>query len=411
MKTLIMKKKITLIILGLALALSGFSQNPTAWRGPSRDGIYPETGLLKEWPAGGPEILWSFEELGQGHSSAIVDNGFVYTTGMIDRTGYLFKFDLQGKLIYKKEYGPEFTDSYYGTRGTPTIVGDKIYLLSGMGRLVCMDQGSGSILWSKDLFRDFDGKNIQWGLNETPVVDGEVIYITPGGKTHNLVALDRHSGELIWSSRGVGELSAYCTPLLFVHNGRKMLATHSASHLMAFDAATGKMLWSQVHPNEWSVHPNTPLYQDGMLFYFSGWGQGGAMAQLSKDGSSSTVVWKHNLDSRMGGAVLLNAYIYGSGDTHPEWSCMEWKTGKVMHTSREIGNGVVIYADGMFYCYSQRGELALVNADPSGFRVVSKTKVTKGSEQHWAHPVIYDGVLYVRHGKALIAYNIKKSVQ
>jgi outer membrane protein assembly factor BamB len=402
-----MMKKIFVIILFTALVLSGYSQNPTAWRGPGRDGIYPETGLLKEWPANGPEILWSFEELGQGHSSAIMDKGFVYVTGMINRQGYLFKFDLTGKLVYKKNYGPEFSDSYHGTRGTPTIMDEKVYLMSGYGKLYCLDGGNGSLLWSKDLLRDFDGKNIQWGMNETPVVDGKVVYITPGGRKNNLVALNRHSGEVIWSSPGRGELTAYCTPLLFEHRGRKMLATHTENNVVAYDATTGKMLWSQRHTNQHAVHPNTPVYHDGMLFYLSGYGSGGGMLKIADDGNSASRIWTHKkMDSRMGGAVLVDGYIYGSGDSRL-WSCIDWQSGKEMYTSREIGHGVVIYADGLLYCYSQRGELALVKPDPTGFKVISKTKVLQGSEQHWAHPVIYDGVLYVRHGKAIIAYKVK----
>lgn len=397
-----------IILIGIFTLLgNGFAQDATIWRGPSGDGHYPETGLLKQWPAGGPQILWSFEELGQGHSSAIVAQGFVFTTGMIGETGYLFKFDLNGKLVYKKEYGQEFYESWYGTRGTPTIAGDKIYLLSGMGKLYCFDNESGDILWARDLFKDFDGSNIQWGMNETPVLDGKVIYITPGGKKNNLVALNRHTGDLIWSSPGKGQLTAYCTPLLFVHNGRKMLATHSESHIMGFDATTGKMLWSHYHQNEWSVHPNTPLYHEGLIFYLSGYGSGGGMLELSADGSSVKQLWKHkNMDSRMGGAVLVDGYIYGSGDSRL-WCCFDWQTGEEKYTSRELGHGVVIYADGMLYCYSQRGELALVAPDPAGFKVVSKTKVALGSEQHWAHPVIYDGVLYLRHGRALVAYKLK----
>ena len=402
-----MMKRLTILLAICALLSDGFTQEPTSWRGPSSDGHYPETGLLKQWPAGGPEIIWSFADLGQGHSSAIVDQGFVYITGMSSDMGHLFKFDLNGELVYKKEYGPEFTESFYGTRGTPTIVGDKIYLLSGIGKLYCFNNETGDILWTKDLFKDFDGSIIQWGMNETPVVDGKVLYITPGGKKNNLVALNRHTGDLIWSSPGNGELSAYCTPLLFEHNGRKLLATHSESHLMGFDATTGKMLWKQHQPNEWSVHPNTPIYDEGGLFYLSGYGQGGGMLELSSDGNSAKLIWTHkNMDSRMGAAVLVDGYIYGSGDSRV-WSCLDWKTGEEKYTSQEIGHGVVIYADGMLYCYSQRGELALVTPDPTGFKVVSKTKVALGTEQHWAHPVIYDGILYVRHGRALIAYKVK----
>ena len=240
------------------------------------------------------------------------------------------------------------------------------------------------------------------------MIDGDVIYVTPGGKQNNIIALNRHTGKLIWSSRAKGELSAYCTPLLFEHNGRKILVTHTASHLVGLDAASGALLWSQKQPNEYSVHANTPVYYEGAIFYFSGYGQGGGLLRLSQDGSSVTREWfSKKLDSRMGGAVILDGYLYTSGDNAREWRCIEWESGKEMYASKELGKGVVIYADGMLYCYSDRGELALADADPAGFKVVSKTKVTKGSEQHWAHPVIHEGVLYLRHGSALIAYKVK----
>ncbi|NOR33077.1 MAG: PQQ-binding-like beta-propeller repeat protein, partial [Bacteroidales bacterium] len=167
----IMNRLIALLII-YTFITDGFSQEPTSWRGPSRDGHYSETGLLKQWPAGGPQILWSYEDLGQGHSSAIVDQGMVYTTGMSSEDGYLFKFDLKGNLLYKKKYGPEFSSSYFGTRGTPTIMGDKIYLMSGYGKLYCVNNETGEVLWSKDLVKDFGGTVIQWGMNETPVIDG-----------------------------------------------------------------------------------------------------------------------------------------------------------------------------------------------------------------------------------------------
>ena len=363
---------------------------------------------MKEWPSQGPEMIWNFQELGQGHSSAAISGGFLYVTGMIDRTGYLFKFDLMGGMVFKKPYGPEYAQSYYGSRGTPVIAGNRVYLLSGLGKLVCLSAASGDILWSKDLFREFDGRNIQWGVNETPVVDGNIIYVTPGGRRNNVVALNRMSGELIWSSPGKGELSAYCTPLLFEHGGRKILATHTASHLIGLDAGTGELLWSHRHPNQWSVHPNTPIYHEGELFFFSGYGQGGGKLKLNPDGSDVSLEWTNkNMDSRLGGAVLVDGYLYGSGDTYREWRCIDWETGKETYASTAIGKGAVISADGMLYCYSERGELALVEADPSGFNIRGKTRVMLGSEQHWAHPVIHGGVLYVRHGKAIMAYRIK----
>ena len=403
-----MKKVIFSSLLGAMIALSCTAQEPTRWRGPNLNGIYPESGLMDSWPASGPEIIWSFEELGQGHSSAAADNSNIYTAGMIDETGYLFKFDLTGRLLNKYAYGPEYTQSFYGTRGTPVIVGDLAYIVSGFGKLVCMDHSTGKTIWSKDMVKDFGGEVIKWGYNETPVVDGDKLYCTPGGKTDNVVALDRHSGELIWSCKGKGELSAYCTPLLFEHNGRKILATHTASHLLGIDAETGKLLWSHSQPNKWSVHANTPIYSGGELLYFSGYGQGGGVLKLDQNGESVSEVWfSKDFDSRIGGAVLVDGYIYGSGDNSRTWKAVDWKTGKAKYESSEIAKGTLIFADGKLYCYSEKGELALVKADPEKFELAGNTKVTLGSEQHWAHPMISNGVLYIRHGKALVAYKIK----
>ena len=409
-KQIVMKHRFSLItlVISFIVAFSSQAQEPTRWRGPLSNGVYLETGLLKVWPATGPEIAWSYDGLGQGHSSAAGSGDFIYTTGMIENTGYLFKFTLSGELVYKKEYGPEFVESFYGTRGTPVIVGDKIYLLSSFGVIICFNEKDGSIIWKEDLVSKYGGETITWGYNETPVVDGDKVYCTSGGSQNAVLALNRHTGSLIWSCPGKLELSAYCTPLLFVHNGRKILATHTAKHLLGIDAETGTLLWTHPQPNQWSVHANTPIYQDGGLFYFSGYGQGSGKLNLSQDGSKVSLAWENKtMDSRMGGAVLVNGYIYGSGDNKREWKAINWATGENSYISTEIAKGVVIYADGMLYCYSEKGELALVKADPASFGVVSEIKVTLGSEQHWAHPMIFKGILYLRHGNTLIAYKIK----
>jgi len=397
-----------LVAFSLILSSPGIAQEPTRWRGPEANGIYPGTGLLKTWPAAGPDIIWSYAQLGQGHSSAVASGEFIYSSGMIDGTGYLFKLKLNGELVYKKQYGPEFTQSFYGTRGTPVITVGKIYLLSGYGVLYCLKESDGSLVWKQDLVSKFGGDTITWGYNETPVVDGDKIYCTPGGEKNSVIALNRNTGSLIWSCPGKKELSAYCTPLLFVHNGRKILATHTTSHLLGIDAQTGLLLWSHPQANQWSVHANTPVYHEGGLFYFSGYGQGSGRLNLSPDGSKVSLAWENKtMDSRMGGAVVVDGYIYGSGDNSREWKCINWKTGENTYDSTNLAKGVVIYADDMLFCYSEKGELAMAKADPSKFEIAGKTKVTLGSEQHWAHPVIYRGVLYLRHGSALIAYKIK----
>ncbi len=403
-----MRKKISLFIVLVMAVMTLFSQEVTHWRGPLANGTYPEKGLLKVWPSDGPVLLWSFDELGQGHSSATVTADAVYIPTMLDGKGYIFKLTRDGKQVWKVAYGDEFVESFPGSRSSVTVAGDLIYMLSGYGKLVCLRAADGKEVWTASLLKDYDGNNITWGVTETVVVDGDRIYCTPGGKVNNVIALDRFTGKLLWSSTGKGELSAYCTPLLVTLPQRRILVTHTQASIIGIDLADGKMLWSYPHPNQWSVHPNTPLYNDGMLFCYSGYGQGGVMLKLEDGGANVSRVWSSaSLDPRLGGAVAVNGYIYGSGDNNRAWQCLDWKTGEKKYESTEIAKGDVIYADGMLYCYSERGELALVPATPEGFNPVSRTRITRGSEQHWAIPVIHDGVLYIHHGTSLMAFKIR----
>lgn len=400
----------TIILVSIVLLSATFitAQTPTKWRGPNGNGVYNETGLLKKWPSNGPEILWHFDQLGQGHSSPAVSNGLIYVSGMADDKGYIYALTPDGKLKWKASYGDEFSESYPGSRSTPVIAGDLLYIYSGLGVLTCMDANNGNVKWKKDVFKAFDGQNIRWGVTETVAVDGGLVYVTPGGKKNNVVALNRNNGDLVWSSPGKGETSAYCTPLLISLAARKLLVTMTAENIIGLDASTGKMLWSHPQTNRYQVHANTPIYNDGGLFCFSGYGQGGVKLELSADGSTVKKAWfSDKTDSRIGGMVLVNGYLYGSGDSNREWRCIDWKTGAEKYADKTIGKGVVIYADGMLYCYSEKGELALVEATPTDFKIASQTKVQLGSDQHWSHPAIDNGRLYLRHGNVLIAYKIK----
>ena len=401
------KRTIVPFILVLVFASTLFAQTPTVWRGDG-SGIYNETGLLKQWPEGGPEILWTFEGLGKGHSSPAFANGKIYISGTVGEEGFVFVFSEEGKLLWKVSYGEEFGGSYPGSRSSVVVDGDLMYMYSGLGNLICMDSNDGTVKWKKSAFEDFDGGNITWGVTETVVIDGDLLYFTPGGKKNNVVALNRFSGDLVWSSPGKGELSAYCTPLLVELPARKLLVTHTAEHIIGLDAKTGELLWDYPHTNRYSVHANTPIFYNGDLFCFSGYGQGGVKLDLSEDGSTVSKAWfKTELDSRMGGMVAIDGYLYGSGDKAREWRCVNWESGEETYASKDLAKGVVIAADGMLYCYSERGELALVEVKPEAFNIVSQTKVELGTEQHWAHPVINNGRLFIHHGDALIAYKIK----
>jgi outer membrane protein assembly factor BamB len=402
-----MNAKVINLVIFLFFATNSFSQELMTWRGGT-NGIYPDKGLLKTWPVTGPEIRWVFEGLGLGHSSPVFALGKIFISTMIDKTGYIVILSMDGKEVKRYEYGPEFDESWPGTRSTPVIVGDMLYIYSGYGAIYAFDALNGTLRWKKEMLKETDGENIVWGVTETLVVDGDKIYCSPGGKKQNVVALNRMNGSIIWSSPGMGELSAYCTPLLINHGGRKLLVTMMASHIIGIDAANGKMLWSFEQTNQYSVHANTPIYSNGALFCTSGYGRGTVRLDLNADGSAVTKAWfNQTMNSRQGGVVLLDGYLYSSGDKSREWRCIDAKTGEEKWASSEIGNGVVISADGLLFLYAEKsGELGLAEASPSAFKLLGKTKVDKGTAQHWAHPVIDNGILYVRHGNALIAYKI-----
>lgn len=384
-------------------------QVDSQWRGPNRDGIYPKESLLKQWPDNGPPLVWKTEGLGEGYSSAAVTRDRVYVTGMIKGEGFLFAFENGGKALWTSSYGREWSGSHPGARTTPTVIDDRIYLMSAAGLVVCFDR-EGKTVWSKDLIKEFGAKNLQWGMTESLLVEDERVFCTPGGSKAMVAALDRHSGKTIWQAKGNGETSGYCSPCLIQHGARKLLITMTGKSLVGLDAETGDYLWHQRHVTEYDVNANTPLYHNGLVFTVSGYGTGAQMFRLSADGSKTERVWSQSkLDSQMGAAVLVDGYLYGSGHNNRGWHCLDWETGKVQYTKREIGNkGNIIFADGLMYCYSERGDVALIKPDPQEFEVISSFRIKEGSGPHWAHPVIKGGLLYVRHGEILKVYDISR---
>ena len=404
-------KKIV-IILGVLFGLLGTSawgQSDSQWRGPDRDGFYPGESLLNNWPDEGPILSWLFEGLGAGYSSPAVTSDRVYVTGMIRGEGFLLAFDSEGQLKWKTSYGPEWDGSSPGARTTPTVIGNRIYVMSAEGRAVCLDTG-GKVIWSVNLMQKFGARNLQWGMTESPLVDGDRVFFTPGGRDVTMVALDRQTGKTVWKIKGDGETSGYCSPRLVDHGKRRLLLTMTANSVIGVDADTGEILWKHAHVTDYVVNANTPLYHEGYVFTVSGYGTGSQMFRLSDDGKSIQRIWSQDtIDSQMGAVVLVDGYIYGSGHQNRGWHCLDWKTGEVRYTARKIGNkGAIISADGKMICYSERGDVALVRPNPEEFEIVSSFQVRKGSGEHWAHPVVKDGRLYIRHGDALLVYDISR---
>lgn len=399
--------------MGLALALPCSAGDWPQWLGPNRDGKCTETGLLKTWPKGGPKLLWTASEnLGKGFSTVSIAKGTIYTTGMDGKDGWLYALDLDGKLRWKQKYGPEFRKFPPSTRTTPTVDGGRLYLMSTMGLAACYDAATGDRQWAVDTFAKFGGRQITWGVAESPLIVREKVIVTPGGPEATMVALDKLTGETLWKSQGIGDKSAYTSPLLIEDDRKSLIVTMTDRHIIGVRSTDGKVLWKHPYRGQCQAHINTPLYHDNQVYITSGYDAGGVMMKLSDDGEQCEILWKDQaLDTHHGGVVLVDGHIYGSswhGNRTGNWVCLDWKTGKARYDTRWLNKGSILFADGRLICYEEKGgTVGLVECTPEGFRVVSSFKITQGSGQHWAHPVIAGGRLYIRHGHVLLCYDVK----
>ena len=410
MKRVLAKRGMGMVCLAF-LSVAGRGSDWPQWRGPGRDGKSPETGLLKRWGTGGLKPLWVAEGLGEGLATVAVAGGLIYATGTAreSQEGVVSVFELSGKLKARIPYGREWKKSYPGGRYTPTIDGGRIYLMTGFGRLVCVDSGEGAVLWSKDVAGKYGGKAPVHGFAEAPLVDGDRVICTPGGKDASLVALDKRTGETLWTSRGLSEQSAYCSPILVERGATRQVVTIVAKHLVGLDAGTGKLLWS--HPQDTEAedpnHAITPAYCGGAIYATSGHGKGGQLLELSPDGLQIRQKWADQaLNGIHGGVVVVDGYVYGA-NLKGKWVCLDVESGRVMYATNSVKGGSITYADGMLYCYGDNGVLGLVKASSKGHELAGSMKIAPGDGPHWSHPVISGGRLYIRRGNALLAYAIQ----
>jgi outer membrane protein assembly factor BamB len=412
-----MKNIAILSILIILLSSSSVTTKVHEWRGPDRSGIFPETGLLKSWPADGPAELWSIDNIGNGFVTPVFADDNFYITGETDSIESLYSFNLQGQKQWQTILGREWTRTFPGSRSSATVVDNLIYVGTGLGNLFCVDRTSGKIIWSKDLAKDFDGALPLHGHSESALIEGDKVFWNAGGKVNNEVALNRFTGKMIWSNKGFGERSAYNSPKLIELETRKVLVTFSAYHIMGYDVNTGELLWSQEQdnyppekrtPGNGDTHSNTVLYDKGSIYYVAGDGNCAVKLNLSADGTKITEVWRNKaFDSYMGGVVKIGDYIYGCGTAKPWLMSLNANTGQLAD-SLKIGTGALISADNLLYYYTQKGDEMLISYNYGKIEKVSSFRIRKGSLQHFSHPVIYKGVLYQRHGKVLMAFDIRK---
>lgn len=410
-------KNITTLVAFILLAVIAVAQ-PTQWRGPQRDGKFTETGLLKKWPEGGPQLVMKVEGIGKGYSSVVATDQYLFATGMIDTLDYLSCITPDGKVKWKVPYGRSWVNTFPETRSTPTVEGDRIYLVSGVGELVCLSAADGSTKWKVNVDKEFKSEWHKWGVSESPLIVDDKVICSPGGTQTSVVAFDKMTGKLVWQSESVGGPRSYVSPIIYEYKQFRYILAATGTHLVALEPATGKVVWTFKYYDEtkWQqnglIWANTPTYKGRDIFLSKGYDYRNVMVQMSEDGKSATEKWSNmTLDNHHHGLIEKDGYIYGSNwqsNSKGKWVCMNWETGEVKFESDWINKGALVYADGMFYAMEEKsGTVGLVNPKPDSFEVVSSFKLDGGTGPFWSHPFIANGKLYLRHGDVLFVYNIK----
>lgn len=406
--------------IALAVLLAGFWTGSSAtaaaapdwpqFHGPKRDNISTETGLLEQWPPGGPRLLWTARGIGHGFASISIAGGLIYTTGNVDGHTVVTAMDLDGKIRWQVPNGKSWEEPQGGSRATPTLDGDRLYHKNPYGDVVCLDAKTGRKVWGLNLIERFHSKNINWGLAESLLIDGGHVICCPGGPETAVVALDKRTGETVWKSPTAGDLAGYASPCLAERRGLRMISTLTSRAVIGVGADTGDLLWRFEHVTPFGENTLMPICHDGQVFV-STHGTGSVMLKINVAGARASVaeVWRSKeLDNHHGGVILLDGYLYGcSRNPTPKWICLDWKTGRTMHAAPGVGKGSLTYADGMLYTLSENRKMGLVEATPGGHEVISQFMLPEGGEgPSWAHPVVCGRRLYLRYSDALHAYDV-----
>ena len=428
------REYLSVTVFALALCLIGFSYHSTAgaadwpqWRGPNRDGVCTETGLLRSWPEGGPKLLWELTGLGKGYSSLAIVDGRLYTMGDVrlgsEKVQCVLAYDLSTReRLWAAEVGPTHND---GPRCTPTVDGGLLYAIGTAGDVVCVDADTGKVRWSKNFQDDLGGgKNPNWKFSESPLVDGDKLLCTPGGRNAVIAALNKETGELIWKSsmpdigpKGKDE-AGYSSIVVAETGGIRQYVQLTNKGLIGVDAKDGRFLWGYNKIANRTANIPTPVVYGDYIFCSTAYRTGSALLKLAAEGNHVDAKEIYFLDDRTfqnhhGGFIRIGDYIYGGHD-HGKGkpTCIEMKTGKIMWQKDQPGGGssAVLYADGHLYFRYQDNVLALIEANPHKYNLKGTFKLPKRegmSGPGWAHLVIVDGRLYARHADVLMVYDIR----
>jgi len=380
------------------------------WRGPERNGVSRETGLLREWPRSGPAVVWSASQLGVGYGSVAIAGSRVFVQGMKNRQSVVTSLDrAAGKAAWSVALGSaQENDRGSGPRSTPTVDGDRVYVLTETGDLVCLLVADGKVVWRRNILREFNGRNISWLISESPLIDGDRIIVSPGGRNAGMVALDKMTGTTVWVSKELSDEAGYASPVVADVQGVRTILTLTGNAGIGVRATDGKVMWRYGNVANNTANITTPIYSNGKVFFTSAYGTGGVLLGLratGQDVSAQEIYFTRNMQNHHGGVVLVDGYLYGFNNSI--LTCLEFETGKVMWRDRSVGKGSVAYADGRLYVLSEDNVVGLVEASPTGYRETGRFSIADQGWPSWAHPAISGGRLYLRNQNVLASYELR----
>jgi outer membrane protein assembly factor BamB len=380
------------------------------WRGPGRDGISLETGLLERWPAGGPPLAWKATGIGDGFASFSIAEGRVFTQGQRDGKQYLIALDEQtGKKLWEIAHGAAYRNNRGdGPRGTPTIDGERVYALAADGSLVCAKVATGEQVWTTNLLRRFGGRNISWGLSESPLIDGQRLIVNAGGKGASIVALDKNNGNVLWQSQS--DEAGYSSAVASEVGGLRQYILLTGEGAVGVSAESGELFWRYDEVANSTANVATPVVRGDHVFVSSDYGTGGALLKMSRSGNriqAQQVYFNRDMRNHYSSSVLMGEHLYGYSSS--VLTAMNFQTGAVAWRDRSVGKGQVIYAEGRLYLFSEDGVAGLAEANPAAYREISRFEIARvSSYPTWALPAIANGKLYLRDQGTLYSYNIRK---
>ena len=400
------------ILLLFSSSVASFAQAGSdwpQWRGPNRDGISKETGLLKQWPKEGPPLVWKTKGAGGGYSSFAIANGRLFTMGLRGEREFIIAFDVaNGKEVWATPHGKAFhNDRGDGPRGTPTVDGERLYALGGSGDLSCLEASTGRIVWTMNVLQKFGGSNTNWGISESPLVIDEKVLVNAGGPGASIVALNKKDGALIWKSQS--DEPGYSSAISVEAGGIKQVVFFTSSRVVGLDLSNGRLLWEYPRPSNDTANVATPVARGNRVFISSDYGTGGGLVEIKANGKDVTareVYFTKEMRNHHSSSVLVGDYLYGFSSSI--LTAMRFDTGEIVWRDRSVGKGSLIYADGNLYCLSENGVVGLVEATPAAYREKGRFQIPQESLPTWTHPVVAGGRLYLRDQDTIYAFDIRE---